>query len=167
VIAMALVAGCAVLIAWARRRLGLAHCQGKVTLDPAVVARSLREDALQARIERLTTENRRLVEHATLRLQLLRMVCRAHGLRVPTDARDSDLLQALYAVALQHQIGDRRMRHELAARDDALAALGALALHEQVSPGQYRPDELVQLVAARHRGAAAAPDPRARVENKK
>jgi hypothetical protein len=126
----------------------------KVTLDAAVLARSLREDALQGRIAELTVENEQLAELAARRFDLLRLACRAQGLAVEEHVRDTELLQAMRAAEVQHERGEQRMRHELAAREDALAALGTLALHEQVQPGQYRPDELVQLVAARQRAAA-------------
>jgi hypothetical protein len=121
-------------------------------LDPGMVARSLREDALQARIARLTLENEQLAELAARRFDLLRLACVAQGLTVlPEMVRDTELLQAVRAAALLQHRGEQRLRHELAVRDDALAALGALVLREPVSAGQYGPDELVQLAAARAR----------------
>ena len=125
-----------------------------VALPPVSVARALRDDALQQRVDQLRREHAQLAELAALRLDLLRLACRAHGLTGTEDARDTELLQALRAVALQHEVGDRRMRRELALRDDALAALAALVLHEQIDSGQYSPAELVRRVAARERERA-------------
>jgi hypothetical protein len=136
--------------AWARRR--RQQRAQPVALEPGSLARALREDELQQRVEQLERENAQLAELAALRRELMRLACRAHGLTGAADAKDAELFQALRAVAIQHDISERRMRRELTVRDDALAALGALVLHERVDSGQYSPAELVRRVAARARG---------------
>lgn len=129
----------------ARARTDLAQ---PAALDPGMVARSLREDALQARIAGLTRENEQL---AARRRDILHLACVAQGVTVGEKLRDTELLQAVRAAALLHKRGQQRMRREIAVRDAALAEIGSMVLQEPVNPGQYAPDELVQLARARQR----------------
>lgn len=107
--------------------------------------RALRAEGARYELEALSVQ----------RLELLRQACAAHDLAVPVAARDGDLLQALRAAAATNRAAIRRLQVTSTVQAEALAAVAALHLGQQVAPGQYEPRDIVRMVARdRARGSA-------------